>query len=236
MSLAWSSVKALTIPVGGTARDVKRVTAGGVTLWEKAPALPYDAEVEYIESTGTQYILTDTYLNYPNDDSNVVAELLFTQTADHRQLMGWNWGAVVGMASSSETVDGSNPSYSLPVNTWHTLETDVKWSETTATATRKCDGVVVRTSTAAASGTATQPFAGFSLYSTVGMYAYICYAKIKRLIGRLNGIVVHDFIPVRIGSIGYLYDKANPTGGPLGNGLYPNSGYGAFVIGPDKNA
>lgn len=45
------------------------------------------------------------------------------------------------------------------------------------------------------------------------------------------------FIPVRVGSganaVGYLYDKANPTGGPLGNGLYPNSGTGAFVIGPD---
>lgn len=47
-----------------------------------------------------------------------------------------------------------------------------------------------------------------------------------------------DLIPVRVGSgtsaVGYLYDRANPDGGPLGNGLYPNAGTGAFVVGPDK--
>jgi len=52
------------------------------------------------------------------------------------------------------------------------------------------------------------------------------------------GALVRDYIPVRVGSganaVGYLYDRANPTGGPLGNGLYPNSGSGAFVVGPDK--
>jgi hypothetical protein len=56
----------------------------------------------------------------------------------------------------------------------------------------------------------------------------------------LNGVLVRDYIPVRVGTganaVGYLYDRANPTGGPLGNGLYGNSGSGAFVIGPDANA
>lgn len=35
MSLNWTNVKSLAIPVGGTARDVKRVSIGGVTVWEK---------------------------------------------------------------------------------------------------------------------------------------------------------------------------------------------------------
>ena len=60
------------------------------------------------------------------------------------------------------------------------------------------------------------------------------------------GILVRDFIPRRVGSgpaaLGYLYDKANPTGGPLGNGLYGNAadgqggvtGFPAACIGPDK--
>ena len=42
-----------------------------------------------------------------------------------------------------------------------------------------------------------------------------------------------DFIPVRIGTTGYMYDRANPKGGPLGNGLYPNSGSGDFILGKD---
>ena len=46
--------------------------------------------------------------------------------------------------------------------------------------------------------------------------------------------VSRDFIPVRVGTTGYLYDRANPTGGPNGNGLYGNAGTGSFTLGPDK--
>lgn len=48
-----------------------------------------------------------------------------------------------------------------------------------------------------------------------------------------RGVLVRDFIPVRVGEVGYMYDRANPNGGPLGNGLYPNVGTGDFVLGPD---
>lgn len=34
----WSNVKSLSIPVGGTARDVKRVSIGGAVVWEKNTA------------------------------------------------------------------------------------------------------------------------------------------------------------------------------------------------------
>lgn len=71
-----------------------------------------------------------------------------------------------------------------------------------------------------------------------GTFNIFCVGKIYAAkVLDANGVLVRDFIPVRVGSganaVGYLYDKANPTGGPLGNGLYPNSGTGAFVIGPD---
>lgn len=62
----------------------------------------------------------------------------------------------------------------------------------------------------------------------------------------INSTLVRDYIPVRVGSgssaVGYLYDRANPDGGPLGNGLYGNAadgqggkaGFPANCIGPDK--
>lgn len=50
---------------------------------------------------------------------------------------------------------------------------------------------------------------------------------------RSTGEILRDFIAVRKGTVGFLYDRANPTGGPLGNGLYPNAGIGSFVLGPD---
>jgi hypothetical protein len=42
-----------------------------------------------------------------------------------------------------------------------------------------------------------------------------------------NGSLVHDYIPVRVGQAGYLYDKVSKT-------LLGNSGTGSFVLGPDK--
>lgn len=50
---------------------------------------------------------------------------------------------------------------------------------------------------------------------------------------KLGDVIVHDFIPVRAGSVGYMYDRANPAKGPYSNGLYPNSGTDYFGVGPD---
>ena len=42
-----------------------------------------------------------------------------------------------------------------------------------------------------------------------------------------KGVSIFDFIPVRVGSIGYMYDRVSGQ-------LFGNSGTGAFIIGPDK--
>ena len=54
MAIEWSKVKAVRIPEG----DCKRVTINGTIVWEKGLPSEYQ-QVEYIESTGTQYITTD---------------------------------------------------------------------------------------------------------------------------------------------------------------------------------
>ena len=44
----------------------------------------------------------------------------------------------------------------------------------------------------------------------------------------LNNVLVRDFIPVRVGTVGYMYDRVTRR-------LFGNSGTGgAFVLGPDK--
>lgn len=48
-----------------------------------------------------------------------------------------------------------------------------------------------------------------------------------------DGVLTHDLIPVRVGDVGCMYDRACPHGGPLGNGLYMNMGSGAFALGRD---
>ena len=42
-----------------------------------------------------------------------------------------------------------------------------------------------------------------------------------------NGVLVRDYIPVRRGMVGYLYDRVSGK-------LFGNAGTGAFVLGPDK--
>ena len=41
-----------------------------------------------------------------------------------------------------------------------------------------------------------------------------------------NGIIEHDYIPVRVGQVGYMYDRVSRR-------LFGNAGTGAFVLGPD---
>lgn len=48
-----------------------------------------------------------------------------------------------------------------------------------------------------------------------------------------NGRLIQHLIPVRVGSVGYLYDKVNPHSGPDKNGLLGNLGPGAFTFGAD---
>lgn len=42
-----------------------------------------------------------------------------------------------------------------------------------------------------------------------------------------DGIVTYDFIPVRVGTTGYLYDRISKQ-------LFGNAGTGDFILGPDK--
>jgi hypothetical protein len=51
--------------------------------------------------------------------------------------------------------------------------------------------------------------------------------KLGNAVIRKNGAVVRDFIPVRVGNVGYLYDKVSKK-------LFGNAGTGSFILGPDK--
>lgn len=239
MSLAWSSVKALSIPVAGVSRDVKRVTAGGATLWEKAPAVPYDAEVEYLQSSGTQYIATG--------------------------IIPTNKTAVdIGVIGPSRSVDvfGALPGRNNGAKRFATVLYNSLWlyyygdfgihGHTTlrdayttglSNVSLSSDSITVNARRQAVTGSAEDfqcdrqayVFKINGITITSGGSLSISYCRIYE-----NGVLVRGYIPVRVGSganaVGYLYDRANPTGGPFGNGLYPNSGSGAFVVGPDANA
>lgn len=58
-------------------------------------------------------------------------------------------------------------------------------------------------------------------YPTLGYKARIYGETIHT-----DGVLVRDFSPVRVGSVGYMYDRVSGQ-------LFGNGGTGAFVLGPD---
>lgn len=70
----WSQVTALTIPEG----SVKQVSVNGVVLWKKGLLPSGYTQLEYIESTGTQWIDTGVY---GTDKTSVHIKYIATKTS-----------------------------------------------------------------------------------------------------------------------------------------------------------
>ena len=206
--------------------------------------LPYDAEVEYLESTGTQYI--DTGVTY--DHTCQCALDFIPQSFGNFFYFGILWAPGTSSTVRRWTVTSANyPSLyaytTINVASSVRLSTGVRYSLSATSGALTIDG----TTTNVTSST-------FDPTNPVNIYLFArhtdapqldpqtvtgpCYIKLYSFQIYKGGAHVRDFIPVRVGSgasaVGYLYDRANPTGGPLGNGLYGNSGAGAFAVGPDK--
>ena len=244
MSLAWSSVKSLSIPVGGVSRDVKRVTAGGVTLWEKPNPLPYDAEVEYIESTGTQWIDTGVYPG--NSDSfsiNISGRWIKNNTTEgvfasfyKASGLGLNLSCtsirMYVYTSSQTNITETAGDFTLAINfTGSALTATINGRAISAGWDANLKGSNLPLYLWNRPDTLARPSRSGSRIYSMSVYT--------------NGVLVRDFQPVRVGSganaVGCLYDKLgtggmNPDGTARNDGLYFNRGSGAFVVGPDNNS
>ena len=200
--------------------------------------LPYDAEVDYLESTGTQYV--DTLVAAAADISVEVDALPKNGIRYGETLYS---GPLFGDISVSATAlcftAGAGNDFFVSAATI-AIPSD-KTNRQTVGMTR-----FVGTRTIGAT-TQSWNLSGSPVAAELSMYLFARRSATGPGFGTwqiyaaqisVGGALVRDYIPVRVGSdssaVGYLYDRANPTGGPLGNGLYPNAGSGAFVVGPDK--
>jgi hypothetical protein len=62
-----------------------------------------------------------------------------------------------------------------------------------------------------------------------GVASYYSKARLRGdTIFYYNDSIVLDLIPVRVGTIGYMYDSVSGT-------LFGNAGTGDFILGPDIN-
>lgn len=219
---------------GGSVNRTKTITftAGNVTqtLTVLQEGIAYDALVDYIAGTGTQYIdlgLTVTnlhrlYLEFSIDDTSQAGQRIFGS----RYNSGTR-GFDVMMASTAPLfADMWNSSYRALVrpataNIVYVVEIDKN------ARTIKSGGVVLASNTTLFSQTFTTP-GNVRLFDCQNGVSGTCF------IGKIysckiwNGeTLVRDLVPVRVGTTGYMYDL-------VGKGLYGNVGTGSFTVGPDK--
>lgn len=203
--------------------------------------LPYDAEVAYLQSTGTQWIDTGTPAT-----SNTHVNIRFS---DYTVAGAWLFGARKAFQNSALGVyaDSSSPNnvwrrafgnVSSEMFTFSTIDLGVTTFDYDCghfVATREKVPITVDfTDTAPAFDSSPYTIYLWMLNNGGGL-TNISHAKIYGFKIWENSILVRDMIPVRVGSEGAMYDRANPTvgmnpdGSPRTDGLYRNRGTGAFL-------
>ena len=224
--------------------------------------LPYDTEVEYLESTGTQYIDTDYRMTSNNmsfvaemmqNPSGNSADFFFgyrftssaTSTGDMRAFFLFGSAAAITSNRGQAVIRYGNGS----TNTVSSgrLGFSQKGSVEFTPWTFTVNGIASSVSSAASSSPS---YGNMYLFwaNTTGWYS----ADVTKFVGRIYSFkiwqgetLVRDFQPVRFTNSlgqteGAMYDGANPTvgmnrdGTPRTDGLYLNRGTGSFVIGADK--
>ena len=184
--------------------------------------LPYDAEVAYIEGTGTQKIEIPVSV-IGGDDFAVGIRLYLTNTTATGYLFrSKSLPAINSQRNSYDDISntilfgstiGGNAQLGgsrMSVGEWHDYEL--------STSGKTVDGIFTslpRTITS---------FSSLFLmgYASSNGYPYrlsSCYIN-------HNGVRIYDMIAVRIGTAGYMYDTVSGE-------LFGNVGSGTFILGPD---
>lgn len=190
--------------------------------------VPYDAEIAFLESTGSQYVDTGVPIYYT---SNI--QLTFAATSDAASYFFGDSLSLIGGAGYylrvSRLADGT---LNVQTDAGSTVGTPPATDKNTfynlSISDKKCylNGVQFATISATDS----------SVTKTASAYIF-AWNRSPQLFGsvRISGCkitardgitLLHDYIPVRVGSVGYLYDRVTRR-------LFGNAGTGAFTLGPD---
>ena len=192
--------------------------------------LPYDAEVEYLECAGTSSV-------FPYIDTGIVGSMDVTVSvriwkstkATNECAMGsWDRGNTrcwplyfnsnkyyLGMGQLSHAFT------EVTSEVWH----DIALTKSGNTFTYTADGAVVGQSSSTLTFASTRTLYIGAMNDTGNPFYYFCgrFAFVKIYVA---GTLVRDYIPVRKGNAGYLYDRVSGA-------LFGNAGTGDFVLGQD---
>ena len=193
--------------------------------------LPYDAQVEYLESTGTQWIDLGVKI-----DTEMDVSLTFIPTADNG---GYSVG--VGIFGTRDGLNSRNISCYYTNSVVFCDYNSSSYAPYRAIVTNSPIGKLlvfnlskyrreITINGVSTSNTTTYPSSFSALQNTrllwiAGSDGFNSAKAIGKLYQfSITGLM--QLIPVRVGTVGYMYDRVSGQ-------LFGNSGTGSFVLGPD---
>ena len=193
--------------------------SGDFTYGNDLPVTSYDAQIEYIESTGTQYI--DTGINC-REIIQCICSFAFSEIPTGiNMILGAYWDTSPNVPRVQFYYNNGwkdvSTTYCVTTGNGMTIA-----QNGTATA-----GTIYSTSTKTKAAQASDETVwAFARNSVNNSPLNANHLRIYSLVILSGDNLVRDFIPVRIGQVGYLYDKVTHT-------LFGNSGTGSFILGND---
>lgn len=198
--------------------------------------LPYDAEVEYLETD--RYAFVNTGIT-PSNDVGFIVNFMCGGLNRANHIIGATDGVyrmeLFVRTTNADTVNmavyfGGEADHTSDGTAWYMRRASVAVNYLNSRIT-EIDGTYL-SSLGSFPTTIDRPIYLLGYNSngaaTVSRELRMYWAKIS-----FGSSLVRDFIPVRVGSsanaVGYMYDRVSGA-------LFGNAGTGAFIIGPDKNA
>lgn len=184
---------------------------------------PYDAEIEYLESTGTQYINTGVI----PDTQDVRVEITYADGTGH--LFGSRKSSSFGAANNLWSAYAI--SSSVCRIDWIGVNTSILVTPLAKTIVFSSDATgssITYNDTTNTGGIKTPINLSLILFgvNTNGAISVATKMTLYSFKAWKNSILVLDLIPVRVGDVGYMYDRVSGQ-------LFRNAGTGAFVLGSD---
>lgn len=205
--------------------EVKKICLGSEQVWPVEIVLPYDAEVEYLQTDGNAYINTGYA---PSDITPILETRIYLPTTSTNHYVVGSDGSgntrfSIGRLTSNriEFRIGSYKNVGSKTANWYTIKLNGSNGQASLNGTVRWTSSVLTFHS--------QPIL---LFTSSGASAprtpLLTGVRISSFKLWDGDTLIIDFLPVRVGQVGYMYDKVSGQ-------LFGNAGTGSFILGNDVN-
>ena len=192
--------------------------------------LPYDAEVDYLMTNEDAYINTGIT---PQNDIGFIVDFMCTKLNRANHIIGASDGVarmeLFVRTTNADTANvtvyfGGAPDNTNDGTAWYMRRATIAVNYLNSRVTEIDNNYL--SSLGSFSTTIDRPIYLLG-YNSNGTATVSRDLRVYRAQISSGASLVRDYIPVRVGAVGYMYDRVSSA-------LFGNAGTGAFIIGPDK--